>query len=215
MVKDLIVKEFDGEGKVRGATYVEFRRDFGFHRGHYRVQLADKPNVPFGEKKWERGWYKEVLEASTLLSHHSIRNPKMLLENEECESIILKMDQGTYRKNYNKYGWYERVFVDDKGNIDEYEVEENGKTVKLDVPRLVETMKFRNIKTGAIELEMTHTYIVNEVLQRRAWTPPITMFIYIEYCIATEIWYNYARQYNEWHKQIRFLDSELGFEEVH
>ena len=44
------VLEYDGEGKVRGATFVEFRRDFGFHKGHYRVQMADEPKLPFGDR---------------------------------------------------------------------------------------------------------------------------------------------------------------------
>ena len=54
MGKDLIVKEFDGEGRVRDATFVEFERTFGRHKGRYRVQLADRPETPFGEHDWKR-----------------------------------------------------------------------------------------------------------------------------------------------------------------
>ena len=212
MVKDLIIKAFDGEGRVRDATFVEFERTFGKHRGHYRVQLADRPEAPFGELEWKRKWYQKVIEDSILLTHHSIRTPKMLFDNEDCDSIILKMDQQSLRKNYNRYGWYERVFVDKSGNVNEYEVEENGKTVTLEVPKLQETMKYRNLKTGAIEYELTHKYIADEALLKRAWTPVASKFVYIEYCIATEVWMCYARQFNTWHKEVRFLAEELGEE---
>ena len=92
--------------------------------------------------------------------------------------------------------------------------EENGATVVLEVPRMLETMQYRNIKTGAIEYDLNHTYISNEVLLKRVWTPKEDSYNYIEYCIATEVWMCYARQYNEWNQQIRFLDEELGLEEV-
>ena len=214
MGKKLIVKEFNGEGRVRDATYVEFERTFGFHQGRYRVQLADKPSIPFGEKKWERSWYKEVVDDSILLTHHTVRTPEMLLKNTDCETLIMKLDQGSMRKNFNKYGWYERVYVDSRGNVDEYEIEEDGKKLTLQVPRILGTMKYRNVLSGVIEHELNHTYIANEALLKRVWTPPDHMCIYIEYCISTEVWYQYARQYNEWNQQIRFLDEELGLEEV-
>ena len=34
MGRKLIVKEYQGEGRVRDATYVEFERTFGFYQGH-------------------------------------------------------------------------------------------------------------------------------------------------------------------------------------
>ena len=214
MGKKVIVKEYDGEGMVRDATYVEFKRAFGFHQGTYRVQMADKPEIPFGEHAWERKWYEGLLKESVQVGHHKVRTPSMMFENEECETLILKLDQGNLRKNYNKYGWYERVFMDPEGNVATYVVGEKGNERTLHVPRTVSNMVYRNIKTSAIEHEMTHSYIVAEVLANRIWAPPDHKSAYIEYCIAHEVWLNYARQYNEWQKQIRFLDEELGVEEV-
>ena len=173
------VLEYDGEGKVRGGTFVEFRREFGFHRGTFRVQLADPPELPFGEKPWYRQWYKNVLEHSTLVTHHSVRTPPMLVQDESLHTFILKLDQGSYRKNYNQYGWYERVFMDAEGHVNEWEEKENGETVVKQVPKNPKTLKYRNIKTDVIEHELTHAYIVAEVLLKHVWTPPDEMCLYI------------------------------------
>ena len=208
------VLEYDGEGKVRGATFVEFSREFGFHRGKYRVQLADPPGLPFGEKPWYRQWYKNVLEQSTLVTHHSVRTPPMLVQDEGLHAFILKLDQGSYRKNYNQYGWCERVFMDAEGHVDEWEEKENGETVVKQVPKNPKTLKHRNIKTEVIEHELTHAYIVTEVLLKHVWAPPDEMCLYIEYNIGMEVHRMYARQYNTWNSKYRFLNAELGFSEA-
>ena len=214
MGKSVIVKEYDGEGLVRDATFVEFKRNFGFHKGTYRVQMADAPEIPFGEFAWERNWWEGVLKESVQVSHHKVRTPSMMFENVECETLILKLDQGSLRKNFNKYGWYERVFKDKEGHVNTYKVGEKGNERTLYVPRTVSNMFYRNIKTNVVELEMTHDYIVEEVKANRIWAPPDHKSMYIEYCIAHEVWRSYARQFNEWQRQIRFLNEELGVEEV-
>ena len=209
-----IVLEYDGEGMVRGATFVEFRRDFGFHQGHYRVQMADPPELPFGDKPWYREWYKNVLEHSTLVTHHVVRTPPMLVTDESLHTFIMKLDQPNLRKNYNQYGWYERVYMDKQGHIDEWTEKENGKTVVRQVPRTTETLRYRNIKTDEIEHELTHAYIAVEVSRKRVWAAPDDMCLYIEYNISVEVYRMYARQYNTWNSKYRFLNAELGLSEV-
>ena len=209
-----IVLEHDGEGKVRGATFVEFKREFGFHKGEYRVQMADEPELPFGDRPWYRKWYTNALEHSTLVTHHSVRTPPMLVQDATLHTIIMKLDQGHLRKNYDKYGWYERVFVGVQGHIDQWEEKENGKLVKKQVPQNPKTLKYRNIKTDVIEHELTHAYIVAEVLQEHVWSPPDDMCLWIDYNIGMELYRLYARQFNLWQHKYRFLKAELGLPEV-
>jgi hypothetical protein len=214
MGKSVIVKEYNGEGHVRGATFVEFKRTFGFNKGTYRIQMADAPEIPFGEYVWERSWWEGVLRDTVRVSHHKVRTPSMMFESEECETLILKLDQGGLRKNFDKYGWYERVFKDKEGHVNTHKVGEKGDERTLFVPRTVSNMFYRNIKTNVVELDMDHDYIVGEVKANRIWAPPENKSLVIEYCIAYEVWRGYARQFNEWQRQIRFLNEELGVEEV-
>ena len=206
--------KYEGEGMVRDATFVEFTRTFGFHKGHYRVQMADAPVVPFGDRPWHRDWYKTVLGHSIQATPHSVRTPKMLVDNDDFQTVIIKQDQQTYRKNYDRYGWYERVYVDALGHVNEYSIQEKGKAVNKQVPRDVKHMKFQNIKSGALEHDIDHAYIVAEVSKGRVWTPPSDMCLYVEYCVGTEVWRNYARAYNNWDRKIRFLREGLGLPEV-
>ena len=138
--------KYQGEGMVRDATFVEFTRTFRFHKGHYRVQMADAPTAPFGDKPWHREWYKVVLGHSIQATTHSVRTPKMLVDNDDFQTVIIKLDKQTWRRNYDRYGWYERVFVDALGHINEYSVQERGKAVSKQVPRDLQHMKFQNIK---------------------------------------------------------------------
>ena len=209
-----IVLEYDGEGKVRGATFVEFKRDFGFHKGEHRVQMADEPELPFGDRPWHRKWYTNALEHSTLVTHHSVRTPPMLVQDATLHTIIMKLDQGHLRKNYDKYGWYERVFVDVQGHVDQWEEKENGKIVMKQVPRNPKTLKYRNIKTDVIEHELTHAYIVAEVLQGHVWSPPGDFINWIDYNVGMGVYRMYVRQYNAWRTRYRFLNAELGLSEV-
>jgi len=214
MGKSVIVKEYNGEGHVRGATFVEFKRTFGFNKGTYRIQMADAPEIPFREFAWERNWWEGVLKDSVQVSHHKVRTPSMMFESEECETLILKLDQGSLRKNYDKYGWYERVFKDKEGHVNTYKVGKGSEERTLFVQRTVSNMYYRNIKTNVVELDMDHDYIVAQVKAKRIWAPPGNKALYIEYCISHEVWRGYARQFNEWQMQIRFLNEELGVEEV-
>ena len=87
--------KYEGEGMVRGATFVEFTRAFGFHKGHYRVQMADAPVVPFGDRPWHREWYKTVLGHSIEVTHHSVRTPNMLVDNDDFQTLVVKLDRSS------------------------------------------------------------------------------------------------------------------------
>ena len=75
----------------------------------------------------------------------------MLVDNDDFQTVIIKQDQQTYRKNYDRNGWYERVYVDALGHVNEYSIQEKGKAINRQVPRDVKHMKFQNIKSGVLE----------------------------------------------------------------
>ena len=101
---EVIELKHQGEGMVRDAAFVEFERKFGFHQGRYRVQMADAPVVPFGDRPWHREWYKTVLGHSIQVTHHSVRTSHMLVENDDFQTLVIKLDRSSWHQNYDRYG---------------------------------------------------------------------------------------------------------------
>ena len=172
----------DTTGYLAGATMKEVKRPEGL----YNVQVADHPVPDIEDRKWWPSWFDEVVEkAERLLPVADVRTDSGCALNVKPRYLVFREEAS--RLGFHKYGFYERVFVNDAGEI----INEPSRNEMI-----VKNMRYVNMYTRT-ECEVTTFDAVKKAAEKqKVWYFEGATVAFVKYELQMEV---YKLHIDAWH----------------
>ena len=115
------VLKCSADGALYGSRMVEVRREENDETKLLAVEVADTPPKP-AEKVNEEDfghyadwWTKYVKRDARILGTGASRSAKSCAGHDETRWLVFSERGQNMRMGFRKYGWYQKVFLDEKG----------------------------------------------------------------------------------------------------
>ena len=184
----------DTTGFLAGACMKEIKRDEGL----YYVQVADHPVPDIEGREWWYKWFELIVEKSTmLLPLAGVRTEEGCALNEKARFLAFKERGGI---GFRRYGFYERVFVDDKGEI----IKEPSKEQMLPAK-----MRYVNMYTMEQCEVTTFESVKSAAKGESVWYFEGADVAFVRYELQMEVYKIYVDSWHNWAERLGFYAWEV------
>ena len=184
----------DTTGFLAGACMKEIKRDEGL----YYVQVADHPVPDIEGRQWWHKWFENIVEKpNMLLPLADVRSDKGCALNDKARFLGFKEQNGI---GFRKYGFYERVFVDEKGEI----IKDPSKEQMLPA-----NMRYVNMYTMQQCDVTTYESVKSAAESGSVWYFEGADVAFVRYELQMETYKIYVDSWHGWAKRLGFYAWEV------
>jgi hypothetical protein len=190
-----VVLKSKTSGVINGAEMVDVKRKT--HEGVFSVQVATEPEMPEGVKGFYADWFKQYIIDGLLLEVKYLKTKNECAQNAMAEYVIC-LETGT---GFKKYGFYQRVFVNSDGAIDNSDGDKSGDNVH-----------YLNLWTGAVDSTCNFESPTVWARSKKVWFSTQQDLPKIQYVLGAEAYQVYCREWNGWMALYHCTNKELKLE---
>ena len=191
-VKELRV---DTTGYLHGVILKDVQRPEGL----YSVQVAEHPTAPSEGLKWWLKWYEEIVEKSEkLLPLADVRSAIGCAVNSKPQYLAFR-EYGS-GVGFRRYGFYERVFIDENG------VDIEAPTKEQMIPA---NMRYVNLYTMEVCSATTYAAVKLAAEKGKVWYFTGDVVDMVKYELKMEVYKLYIDAWDVWRDKYGLMYDEV------